>query len=793
MKYIRFFETVGKKDVNLVGGKNSSLGEMVRTLKKQKISVPDGFAITSKGYQCFLEKSGLKKTIFQMLKKEKEKAGKKIRRLIDAAFFPQELEEEIIKAYAILSKRSKTKNVAVAVRSSATAEDLPTASFAGQQESFLHVTGKLELLKYAKKCMASLFTDRSIAYREEKGFAHDKVFLSVGVQKMVRSDKGAAGVMFTLETESGFRDIVTINAAYGLGEYVVGGKINPDEYQIYKPFLKETNKLPIIEKTIGSKDKKLIYGCKSRTKNMKTTAKDRQSLVLSDSEILQLAKWAVEIEKHYKTPMDIEWAKDGFDKQLYIVQARPETVFSNKKAVFKTFSLSAKEKVKAKILLKGLAIGSKIAAAEVQVIKSVKEIDKFKKGNILVTTTTTPDWMPIMKQAAGIITDQGGRTSHAAIVSRELDIPAIVGSETATKQLKDKMPITLDCAEGEEGIVYSGILKYSEKENVLKRPKKLKTKIMMNIASPSAALKYFALPVEGVGLARMEFIISNVIKIHPLALCHFDQVKDKKIKQKILRLTAGHKDKKQYFVDLLSEGIAKIAASQYPDPVILRMSDFKTNEYAALIGGSFFEPKEENPMIGFRGACRYYSEQYKEGFALECRAVKRAREVLGFDNVIVMIPFCRTLKEADLVLTALHKNGLDIKSSKNKRTKKQKTKKLQVYVMAEIPSNIILAEEFAKRFDGFSIGSNDLTQLTLGIDRDSAELAHLFSEDNLAVKNSIKQLIVRAHKKGCKVGICGQAPSDNPAFAKFLIENKIDSISLNPDSVIETIKKISSG
>ncbi len=797
-KYIRFFEEVGKKDVKLVGGKNSSLGEMVRTLKKKAIAVPEGFAITSQGYKFFLKQSGLQKTIYQLLKTQKEKAGPEIRRLIIKSIFPEALISEISGAYARLSKRYQTSNVAVAVRSSATAEDLPTASFAGQQESYLNVQGLSALLEYVKKCMASLFTDRAIAYREEKGFAHEKVFLSVGVQKMVRSDKGAAGVMFTLETESGFRDIVTINAAFGLGEYVVGGKINPDEYQVYKPFLslgnkkksalKNQQKIPIIEKTLGSKDKKLVYSSsgynsKKRTQNVATTEKERQSFVLSDQEILFLARWAVEIEKHYQKPMDIEWAKDGITKKLYIVQARPETVFSNKKAdVFKTFSLSLKEKERGKVLLKGLAIGSQIAAAPVQIIKNVREINKFKAGSILVTTTTTPDWVPIMKKSVGIITNQGGRTSHAAIVSRELNIPAIVGTEVATKRLKDKEPVTLDCAEGEEGVIYAGLLKYTEKAVTFKKTGRLKTKIMMNIASPSAALKYFALPAKGIGLARMEFIISNLIKIHPMALCHPEKVTDLKAKKEILKLTAGYNNKKEYFVNILAKGIAKIAASQYPEPVILRMSDFKTNEYAALIGGSVFEPKEENPMLGFRGASRYYNDKYKDGFALECQAVKKAREVLGFDNLIVMIPFCRTLEEADRVLEALAKNGL-----------KRKEKGLQVYVMAEIPSNIILAEEFAKRFDGFSIGSNDLTQLILGIDRDSTELVDLFKEDNPAVKKAIQELIKTAHKKGRKVGICGQAPSDNPAFAKFLVKCGIDSISLNPDSVIEAVKKISRG
>lgn len=783
MKFIRLFNTLCNDDTPIVGGKNASLGEMIQFLKKNQISVPDGFATTSSAYWAFIEHNNLKK-IFSLLKKitkdkkNLSKIASTIRSLILSSTLPKELEEEIITSYERLSALYKAKNTDVAVRSSATAEDLPSASFAGQHESFLNVKGKKNLILSCIKCYASLFTDRAIVYRIEKGFEHEKIALSIGVQKMVRSDKAGSGVIFTLDTETGFRDVITITAGWGLGENIVQGTIIPDEYQVYKPFTDKKELCPIIEKNLGMKNLKLVYGKKSYTKNVKTSRKEKDSFVLSDSEVITLASWAKIIEDHYQKPMDIEWAKDGLTEKLFIVQSRPETVQSQiKLSHFKSYSLKEKKTP----LISGLSIGESITTGKVQVIKSIKEIGKFKKGSILVTHNTTPDWMPIMKIAKGIITDHGGRTSHAAIVSRELNIPAIVGTSTATSKLKDDSLITLSCAQGERGFVYEGALKFTiSEENIDKLPV-IKTPLMINIASPSAAFQWWQLPTKGIGLARMEFIIDNFIKIHPMALVHFEKVKSPAVRQKILDLTKGHKSKEEYFIDILSRSLAKIAASQYPKDVIVRTSDFKTNEYASLIGGSDFESKEDNPMIGFRGASRYYNKKYKDAFKLECLAIKRAREVFGFDNIIVMIPFCRTLDEADKVISILSENGL-----------KRGQHKLQLYVMCEIPSNFILAEKFSERFDGFSIGSNDLTQLILGIDRDSTELAPLFDERNEAVKEAIKEVIKKAHQKKCKVGICGQAPSDYPEFAKFLIDEKIDSISLNPDSVISIIKKLSS-
>jgi pyruvate,water dikinase len=782
--YIRWFETLNSKDVPVVGGKNASLGEMIRRLKKEGIRVPDGFATTAKAYWEFLEANDLKGKIQSYLeemedgKRPLEKTGKSIRDLFLKGHFPEEIAEAIQNAYMELCKRYDTEEVDVAVRSSATAEDLPEASFAGQQETFLNVSGEEELLEACRKCYASLFTDRAIAYREEKGFDHMKVALSVGVQKMVRSDKAGAGVMFSIDTETGFPDVAVINAAWGLGENVVQGTVTPDEYMVFKPLLDQKSFHPIIEKTLGNKEKKMVYarGGTKATKNIDTSKEERRAFVLNDEEILRLGRWAVVIEKHYKKPMDIEWAKDGETEELFIVQARPETVQSQKEAIsLKTYSL----KKRGKRLLTGLSIGEAIAAGEVCKIKSADHIGRFKEGSILVTEMTDPDWVPIMKQSKGIVTDYGGRTCHAAIVSRELGIPAIVGTGEATEVLKDGQEITISCAEGDQGYVYEGILKYEESEVSLEKIPKTKTQIVMNIASPAAAFRWWRLPCEGIGLARMEFIVNNIIKIHPMALVRFNELEDKEARRQIQELTRGYEDKTDYFVDHLAQGIAKIAASQYPEPVIVRMSDFKTNEYANLIGGKEFEPKEENPMLGFRGASRYYSKRYREGFALECKAIKRVREKMGLKNVIIMIPFCRTLEEADRVLQVLAKNGL-------KRGKDD----LQVYVMCEIPSNVILAVEFAKRFDGFSIGSNDLTQLVLGVDRDSAELAPLFDERNEAIKKMIQDLIKSAHKARCKVGICGQAPSDYPEFATFLVKAGIDSISLNPDSVIETIRHV---
>lgn len=781
MKFIRLFEDLRIGDVPQVGGKNASLGEMTHALKTEGVRVPLGFATTADAYFTFLEHNDLRKKIsieMERLKKKKVSlalAGKKVRRLIGEGKFPKEVEQEIVESYLQLSKLYKQKQLDVAVRSSATAEDLPDASFAGQQETYLNVVGVKPLLQACRRCFASLFTDRAIIYRIEKGFSHTEIALSIGVQKMVRSDKGSSGVLFTLDTESGFRDVVVINAAFGLGENVVQGEIEPDEYMVFKPLLTKKGCTPIIEKFMGQKELTMVYG-KTGTKNRPTPQKERRKFALSETEILQLAKWGVAIEKHYQKPMDIEWAKDGRTKELYIVQARPETVQSQqKKGMFKTYSL----KKKGKSLLQGLAIGQEIISGKVQVIQSVSKIKQFQAGSILVTTMTSPDWVPIMKMASGIITDHGGRTSHAAIVSRELGLPAIVGTNTGTKKLKTGQLITLSCAEGETGFVYEGKIPFEVEEVDTQKLPKIKTDIMLNLASPEEAFRWWHLPVKGVGLARMEFIISNHIKIHPMALIHFEKIKDPKVRRQIEQITQGYRDKKEHFIENLALGIGKIAASAYPHPVIVRMSDFKTNEYANLIGGKEFEPKEDNPMLGFRGASRYYSPRYREGFALECQAIKRVREQFGFENVLVMIPFCRTLQEADRVLKVMEEEGL-----------KRHEKGLEVYVMCEIPSNVILAAEFAERFDGFSIGSNDLTQLILGIDRDSEELASLFDERNEAVKKMIQEVITVARKQGRKIGICGQAPSDYPDFAAFLVEAGINSISLNPDSVIGVIQHL---
>lgn len=768
MAYIRWFETLSKNDVPLVGGKNASLGEMVSSLKQEGIEVPNGFATTAQAYFDFIEQNQLKEKITHILSSSSSLAekGKRIRALFIAGHFSPEFEQELAAAYKKLGKNSD-----VAVRSSATAEDLPDASFAGQQETFLHIRGIEAVLTACKKCYASLFTDRAITYREAKGFDHLKIALSIGIQEMVRSDKGSSGVLFTLDPESGFRNVVVINASWGLGENVVQGTVIPDEYIVFKPTQ------TILQKTLGDKETQLIYH-HAKTRNVKTTRRQQSSWVLSDKEIIQLASWGMKIEEHYRMPMDIEWAQDGKTGKLFIVQARPETVQSQKKqGIFKTYSL----KKKGSVLLEGLAIGEAIATGKAQIIKSVEQISQFEPGSILMTTMTSPDWVPIMKKAKGIITDHGGRTSHAAIVSRELGIPAIVGTQNGTRVLKHGHPITLSCAEGEKGHVYDGTLEFETHDIIISELPEPPVTLMMNISSPTEAFQWWQLPCRGIGLARMEFIINNIIKIHPMALVHFNKVTDAKTRKIIEKLTHGYTKKEDYFIDHLARGIAHIAAARYPDPVIVRMSDFKTNEYANLIGGTYFEPHEENPMLGFRGACRYYNDKYREGFALECKAIKRAREELGMTNIIMMIPFCRTLEEADRVLETCAEFGL-----------KRGENKLEIYVMAEIPSNILLAEEFAQRFDGFSIGSNDLTQLILGIDRDAEELSKLFDERNPAVKKMIAELIEKAHKHHCKVGICGQAPSDYPEFAQFLVDHQIDSISLNPDSIISTIQKLSS-
>ncbi len=783
--FVKWFDEINIKNVNIVGGKNASLGEMIISLKNKDIKVPNGFATTSDAYYAFLKDNNLNEKIQNEIDKYHNdeqslaKTGKNIRTSLLDASFSEKLSNEITEAYKLLSEQRKKDDIDVAVRSSATAEDLPDASFAGQQETFLNITGEKHLLEACKKCYASLFTDRAIVYREEHNYDHLDVALSIGIQEMVRSDKAGSGVMFTLDTETGFPNVVVINAAWGLGENVVQGAVNPDEYVVFKPLLKNNSLKPIIGKELGKKEKKLIYSEQggSSTKNIDTSQKEQDSYVLNDDEILQLARWAVIIEEHYQKPMDIEWAKDGITNELYIVQSRPETVQSRKKAgVLKTYSL----KEKGKKLLEGLSIGEAIASGKAQILKSAKDIDKFEDGSILITEITDPDWVPILKKSSGVITDRGGRTSHAAIVSRELGIPAVVGTNNATTTLKNKMDITLSCAEGDKGFIYEGLLDYDEKEVDIEHIPEIDTTIMINMGNPDAAFRWWKLPVRGIGLARTEFIINDRIKIHPMALVNFSNLKNKKTKKEIEELTKGYNDKTKYFVDNFAYGIARLAASQYPHHVVVRMSDFKTNEYANLIGGDEFEKPEDNPMLGFRGAFRYYSKRYEKGFELECEAIKKVRDEIGLTNVIIMIPFCRTIEEADKVLDVLKKKGL-----------KQGENDLKIYIMAEIPSNIILADEFADRFDGFSIGSNDLTQLVLGIDRDSEELSVIFDEHNKAIEMMIEDLIKTAHKKNRPVGICGQAPSDYPDFAEFLVNNKIDTMSINPDSVINVIEHIS--
>ena len=780
---IMWFADLRRVDGAKVGGKNSSLGEMVRELGAQGVRVPDGFATLSDAYWAFLDANGLRSVIADRIgewengEAELAETGAAIRKAFLKSKWPEDVARDIRAAYSELSSRYGVNEADVAVRSSATAEDLPDASFAGQQESFLNISGEDDLLDACRRCYASLFTDRAISYRKAKGFDHLQIALSVGVQKMVRSDRGGAGVMFSIDTETGFTDVVLIDAAWGLGENVVQGAVDPDGYSVFKPLLDRKGALPIIDKRLGGKKQKMIYagsgaqtGNKSPVRNVSTSAAERAAYVLDDEEIVQLARWAQAIEQHYECPMDIEWAKDGESGDLFIVQARPETVQSRLEAGdIRTYTITKK----GRMLARGLAIGDAAVTGQVSVIRDVKDIGSFVDGSVLVTDTTDPDWVPIMKRAAAIVTDHGGRTSHAAIVSRELGLPAIVGTGNATQVLGDGQDVTVSCAEGDEGFVYEGIGEYDVETLSLDELPETKTQIMLNVGNPAAAFRWWRLPADGVGLARMEFVISNAIKIHPVALTRFDQLRDEQARREIEELTHGYDDKPEYFVDRLARGLARIAASQYPRPVIVRMSDFKTNEYAGLIGGAQFEPHEENPMIGFRGASRYYSERYRDGFALECRAIRRVRETIGLDNLVVMIPFCRSLREADQVLAVMEEEGL-----------KRGENGLEIYVMCEIPSNVILAGEFARRFDGFSIGSNDLTQLTLGVDRDAGDLASLFDEQDAAVKWMIGHVIEAARKAGAKIGLCGQAPSDHPEFAEFLVSCGIDSISVTPDSFI---------
>ena len=784
-KNILWYNEVTNTDVNLVGGKNASLGEMYQKLTKKKVSIPNGFALTATAYRHFMKDSGLMIQIKDILKdldtrdmRNLSDRGEKVRHAIMAATLPEDLNEEIAIAYAEM-ERQYGKNVDTAVRSSATAEDLPDASFAGQQDTYLNIKGIHNILYATRQCIASLFTNRAISYREDKGFDHFSIALSVGVQKMVRSDMAISGVMFSIDTESGFRDAVLINAAYGLGENIVQGKVTPDEFYVFQPTLKKGFK-PIIEKTLGSKALRLIYSTegKSPIKNIPVSIEDRKKFCIKEEEVLKLAEWATIIEKHYKRPMDMEWAKDGITGKLFIVQARPETAQSVRDVnILEEYILGKKSR----ILCSGASVGYKIGKGNVHIIKDVSGIESFKKGEVLVTEMTDPDWEPIMKIASAIVTNSGGRTCHAAIVSRELGIPCVVGTRTATQAIKNGKDITVSCAEGEEGYIYEGLLNFEVKKTNIGNLKKPKVKVMMNLAEPDQAFTQSFIPNDGVGLAREEFIINNSIKVHPLALMAMDsktkEVKiDKQTVSKINNITAGYKTKTEFFVDKLAQGIGKLGAAFYPNDVIVRFSDFKTNEYANLIGGTYFEPKEENPMIGWRGASRYYDERYKNAFKLECQAIRKVREEFGLTNVIVMVPFCRTIEEGKKVLEVMKEAGLE--RGKNG---------LRVYVMAEIPANIILVDEFAKIFDGFSIGSNDLTQLTLGIDRDNGGLSHIANERNEAVKILIRQLIRGAHKRKRKVGICGQAPSDFPEFAKFVVKEGIDSISLTPDTVLKTM------
>ncbi|MEK7508467.1 MAG: phosphoenolpyruvate synthase [Patescibacteria group bacterium] len=777
MPNIKWFKEIRIKDVPSVGGKNASLGEMYSQLTKKGIKIPNGFAVTAEAYRHFLKQNKLDKKIYQILRglnvKDVHKlaqVGQQIRVMIITSKIPEKVQKDILTAYNQLNNKSFAD---VAVRSSATAEDLPTASFAGQQESYLNVQGEEGLLIAVKKCYASLFTNRAIAYRVHQGFKHEKVALSVGVQKMVRSDKASSGVMFTLDTESGFEGVVLVNGSWGLGENIVKGRVNPDQFFVFKKTL-EQGFPSIISRRLGSKEKKLIYAAANHTIQKIVSSQDRQRFCLTDKEVIQLAKWAMTIEKHYGHPQDIEWAKDGLTSEIYIVQSRPETIHRKANHTIEEYQL----KHRGKILVEGLAVGEKIGAGKARVMLNPKEMKKFKHGEVLVTRITDPDWEPLMRIASAIVTEQGGKTSHAAIVSRELGVTCVVGTGNATRVIKTGQPITVSSAEGEHGFVYQGILPFNIKKTELKKLKPIKTKIMMNVGEPDSAFKFSFLPNDGVGLAREEFIFLTYIKLHPLALINYKN-QPAKIKHEIDKLTIGYKDKKQYLVDRLAEGIAMIGAAFYPKPVIVRFSDFKTNEYAALVGGAQYEPKEENPMLGWRGASRYYDPKFKPAFMLECAAIRKVREEWGLKNVIVMVPFCRTIKEGEAVLKVMAEAGL-------KRGKDG----LQVYVMVEIPSNVILAKEFAQIFDGFSIGSNDLTQLTLGVDRDSSLVAHIYDERNEAVKILLRQVIAVAHKEKIKVGICGQAPSDYPDFAKFLVKEGIDSLSLNPDMVVKTRKML---
>lgn len=788
-KYILWFKEINIKDVPIVGGKNASLGEMYCHLTKLGINIPNGFAISAQSYFYFLEKGKIEKTIQKLLSefnpksiKSLQETGKKIRKLILDTPLPEDLEKDIIKNYRKLCKIYKQNDLDVAVRSSATAEDLPSASFAGQHETYLNVRGEEELLKAVKNSYASLFTDRAIMYREEKGFKHMDIGLSTGVQKMVRSDLASSGIMFTLDTETGFSNVVLINSIFGIGEMIVKGLITPDEFYVFKPTLKQGYRA-IIRKDLGRKTKKYIYSKKAGIKEVIVSKKNQLKFSLSDDEILTLAKWGVIIEEHYSKiqkkwmPQDIEWAKDGKTGELFIVQSRPETVHSIAGNVYEEYKIKTIKKP----ILNGIAIGNKIGTGKVRIIRNASKLSEFKKGEILVTKMTDPDWTSVFPMASAVITDEGGKTCHSAIISRELGVPCIVGTGNATKILKNGQEVTVDCTQGLDGKIFDGKVPFKIKRYNFEKFPKVKTKIMINIGAPEIAFSTSFLPNDGVGLAREEFIIAEKIRIHPLALYHYKSLKSKEIIKKIDEMTVEHKDKKEYFIKELAEGIAQIAAAFYPKEVIVRFSDFKTNEYRNLIGGELFEQEDEaNPMLGFRGACRYIDPQFKPAFLMECEAIKRVKKVFGLSNVSIMVPFCRTIKEAKDVKALIQKSGLlnNDKSSK-------------LYVMCEIPSNVVLINEFLDIFDGMSIGSNDLTQLTLGIDRDNATIQGIGDERNEAVKKMIAEVIKVCRKRKKYVGICGQAPSDFPEFAEFLVKQGIESMSLNPDTVIKTILYLS--
>lgn len=787
----------GIKDIDLVGGKNASLGEMLQHLTPLGIKIPQGFIITVAGYTRFLRFNKLEAQIQQLMQSIRpddiaslQQGGAAIRQLIVRSPLPPEMIDQISDAYDELSERYKQVITDVAVRSSATAEDLPDASFAGQQNTYLNVKGIDQLLDSVKRCFASLFTDRAISYRQSAGYDHFRIGLSVCVQKMVRSDLGAAGVAFSLDTESGFKDAIVINGAYGLGELVVQGTVSPDEFIVFKPALQKGFEA-IIEKKLGMKDKKMIYGDEpgERVAVVSTSPHERSSFCIPDHLVLLLGKWVMDIEKYYSTlhqrwcPMDVEWAVDGVTKELYIVQARPETIHSRKKRGFFTEYTIQDGDRSSKILAKGIAVGDKIASGKVRILqaKDTEDLQRvvFEKGDVLVTEMTDPDWEPIMKKAAAIITNKGGRTCHAAIVAREMGVPAIVGCGQATRLLQEGQVVTASCAEGETGLIYEGSIPFEAVSFDLNDFPEAATPVLLNVASPDMAFRFASLPCKGIGLAREEFIINNYIKVHPLALLHHRRLQDSALTAAIGEITQGYGSEEDFFVQKLSQGIAKIAAAFYPHKVLVRFSDFKSNEYFNLLGGSHFEPSEENPMIGWRGASRYYSPQYKEAFLLECRAIRLAREKMGLSNIVVMIPFCRTVNELMQVYETMQEGGLE-----------RGVEGLQVTLMAELPSNIIMAREFARHVDGFSIGSNDLTQLVLGLDRDSSLVAHIYDERNEAVKSMIAMLISAAREANIKVGICGQGPSDFPDFAQFLVEMGIDSISVTPDSYYKTVKAI---